>query len=419
LGRTARVATIRGPIRPLPQSFGGNLVSGLAILCASLLNPMHARRWIVVVCSLLLGIGQAGCGTTRYTDTARTATEQLLISDAVDRAVSDINFRVLAGRTVFFDPQYLKFTNPVYNFDDNHYLISTLRQHLLASGCVLKEKREDAEIIVEARAGAVGTDRHDLLYGVPATNLGTTVAMPGVPAAIPEIPFAKRTNQRGVAKLAVFAYHRESGEPLWQSGTSQYSSNAKNLWVLGIGPFQSGTIYRGTTFAGKEIPNPLAMNRHPKDDRPVWVSKEAEFGDGPDGEPLPGAANVAAANPPAGATTTAAAASAVAKPAPAASPASAQSATTGPAANASAAKTPPPGAHADGSNAAKPGAAAPQRPAQQAAYQEPAAAAAHTQSSAPSSVPSNASPNHAQNESPAAPLDSLQGRLLDIRPAPQ
>jgi hypothetical protein len=225
--------------------------------------------WCVPLVGLL-----AGCGTTRSTDTSRTATEQLLISDAVDRAVSEINFRVLAGRNVYFDPQYLK----VANADDNQYLTSTLRQHLLASGCVLSEKREEAEFIVEARSGAIGTDRHELLYGIPATNLGTISPVPGVPAAIPEIPFAKRTSQRGVAKLAVFAYERQSGEPVWQSGVSQYTSNSRNVWVLGIGPFQSGTIFRGTNFAGREIPNPLAESHSPSKD-PVWVTKEARFRD--------------------------------------------------------------------------------------------------------------------------------------------
>jgi hypothetical protein len=216
----------------------------------------------------------AGCGTTRSTDTSRTATEQLLISDAVDRAVSVINFRVLAGRKVYFDPQYLK----VANADDNQYLTSTLRQHLLASGCILADKSDEAEYIVEARSGAIGTDRHELLYGIPATNLGTISPVPGVPAAIPEIPFAKRTSQRGVAKLAVFAYERQSGEPIWQSGVSQFTSNSRNVWVLGIGPFQSGTIFRGTNFAGREIPNPLAES-HAQSKDPVWVTKEARFRD--------------------------------------------------------------------------------------------------------------------------------------------
>ncbi|MEX0585889.1 MAG: DUF6655 family protein [Pirellulales bacterium] len=230
------------------------------------------ERFFSVCCMTFVAIALAGCGTTRWTDTSRTGTEQLLLSDAVDRAVSEVNFRGLAGKTVYFDQQFLK--------DDNHYLISSFRQQLLACGCVLKEKREDAEFVVEARAGAVGTDRHDLLYGVPATNLPTLAPIPGMPTAIPEIPLAKRTAQRGVAKIAVFAYHRESGKAIWQSGVNQVASDAKNTWVFGVGPFQSGSIFRGTAFAGRKLSNPLARgDGGARDAHPVWTTKEAFFED--------------------------------------------------------------------------------------------------------------------------------------------
>lgn len=235
-----------------------------------------------LVCSTLLAAAAvaAGCGTTRWTDTQRTATEQILVTDAIDRAVNQISFRPLAGHTVFLDTQYLKLANPMLmNNDDPQYLISSLRQHLLASGCTLKEKREDAEYVVEGRSGVLGTDRHDLLYGVPQTNLAgvTPVQGFGVPAAIPEIPLAKKTVQRGVAKLAVFAYHRETGRPVWQSGTSQVASNARNTWIFGVGPFQSGTIHDGTQFAGRELSNPLAHNSDADEEGPLWVTKEAFF----------------------------------------------------------------------------------------------------------------------------------------------
>ena len=45
----------------------------------------------------------AGCGTTK----TRNATEQLLISDAVDRSIAVIDFAPLAGKTVYFDTKYL------------------------------------------------------------------------------------------------------------------------------------------------------------------------------------------------------------------------------------------------------------------------------------------------------------------------
>src|SRR5262245_47668691 len=97
---------------------------------------------------LVLALCIVGCGTTRWTDTSRTATEQLLISDAIDRSVSRIDFHVLAGQNVYLDTAFL---NGVV---DKEYLVSTLRQHMLSSGCTMKERKDDADFIVEARAGA-------------------------------------------------------------------------------------------------------------------------------------------------------------------------------------------------------------------------------------------------------------------------
>ncbi len=218
-------------------------------------------------------VGAIGCGTTRWTDSKRTATEQLLISDAIDNTVQAIDVKVLAGEKVYFDEKRL---NTVV---DKDYLVGSLRQHLLASGCLLTEKREDALYVVEARAGAVGTDHHDVLYGIPATNVPSLVNLPGVPSSIPEIPFAKRTAQTAVAKLALFAYHRETGRAVWQSGLSTEKSRVKDYWVLGAGPLQRGTIYDGTLFAGQKISNPfrpLAKDK-PGDDRLVDLTAEAVF----------------------------------------------------------------------------------------------------------------------------------------------
>lgn len=200
----------------------------------------------------------AGCGVTRRSDTTRTASEQLLISNAVDQAVAELDFGPIAGKHVFFDSQYLA------GAVDEKYLISTLRQHLLHHGCVLQTDREEAEYVVEARAGAVGTDRHDITVGVPAVNLPVAVAATGVPPVIPEIPFAKSTDQKGVAKIAVFAYEQESGKRVWQSGVAMVTSDAKDTWILGVGPFQRGSIYDGTNFIGAEVLTPFASGKSKK-----------------------------------------------------------------------------------------------------------------------------------------------------------
>jgi hypothetical protein len=194
-----------------------------------------AKGWGRSAAALALA-GLGGCGTTHVTDTSRTATEQLLISNSIDQAVSEVDVSSLAGRPVFFEDKYLD------GVVDKGYLISSLRQHLLANGCHLVEDRAKATYVVEARAGAVGTDRSEVLYGVPQLNVPSVV--PGQPSgSIPEIPLAKKTNRRGVAKVAVFCYNRQTGQPVWQSGVVQKVSTARDRWVLGAGPFVKGTLY--------------------------------------------------------------------------------------------------------------------------------------------------------------------------------
>jgi len=213
-----------------------------------------------------------GCGTTRWSDTKRTATEQVLLSDAMDRAVSQLDFRALAGKKVYLDPAFIK------GATDSEYLVSTMRQHMLASGCILRDKKDDADYIVEVRTGAIGTDRHELLFGVPATELPSMLPLTGVPRAVPEMPFLKKTEQRGVARIAVFAYNSRTGRPVWQSGAIPVESTAKDLWVLGAGPFQRGTIYEGTKFAGDELNIPLIDPMSSEDGKKSFsVADEAYF----------------------------------------------------------------------------------------------------------------------------------------------
>jgi hypothetical protein len=194
-----------------------------------------------------------GCGTTRMSDTPRTGTEQLLISNAVDKTVSQLDFSYLAEKPVFLDAQYLD------GCVDKGYLVSSLRQQLLASGCLLQEDRTKATYVVEARTGAIGTDHHALLVGVPQMTVPAVV--PAQPTQIPEIPFAKKTDQQGVAKIAVFAYNRKTGRPVYQSGIVEATSNAEDTWVFGAGPFRKGTILDGTVFAGEPLAVPHLLDR--------------------------------------------------------------------------------------------------------------------------------------------------------------
>lgn len=192
-----------------------------------------------------------GCGTT----TNRVGTEQLLISNAIDEAVAQIDFAHLAGNKVFLDTTYLK-TDRGSGLVNTNYVISSLRQQLTAADCQIHDSIEDADIVVEPRIGAMGTDGHKVTYGIPKTGglSAAASAFSGSPvSAIPEISFAQSDALSGIAKVVVFAYNSATREPVWQSGTAKAESNSTSTWVLGAGPFQKGSVYDTTRFAGRAI----------------------------------------------------------------------------------------------------------------------------------------------------------------------
>lgn len=273
---TDRTALPRPAMTVPPLLFSHRLVT---VSCAP-----RDRFWSprVPACSaLLLLVGlicsfAVGCGSSLK----REATEQLLASDAIDRSVSSIDFRELAGKKVYFDTSYIKAIKGV-GFVNADYIISAMRQQMVAARCLLQDKKDDAEYIVEGRVGVLGIDGNEVTYGIPSSSGLSTAAslMPTAPPLpiIPELSFAKKNDQRGAARVGFFAYHRETGEPVWQSGISDARSTAKDSWVLGAGPFQSGTIYSGTQFAGAKLKLPLVDGESAVIRAPVPYSEEYHF----------------------------------------------------------------------------------------------------------------------------------------------
>ncbi|QDT54898.1 hypothetical protein Pan44_29370 [Caulifigura coniformis] len=212
------------------------------------------RRFVLAaLCSTVVGL--TGCGTILQ----NSATEQLLASDAVDSAVSSIDFRPLAGQKVFFETRYIQNLKTI-GFVSAEYIISSLRQAMVGSGVLLQDTAAQADLIVEARVGTLGADGNDIIYGLPSSNAGAATAaaaaatsMPTTITSIPEISLAKKKNQLAAAKVACFAYARESKERVWQSGLATAKSTAQDSWFLGAGPFQKGSIYTKTGIAGSTL----------------------------------------------------------------------------------------------------------------------------------------------------------------------
>src|SRR5258707_7931754 len=102
----------------------------------------------------------AGCTTPRSTAPLRSASEQLLLSAAADRAAAKVSRGILKGTRVFVDPRYFQ------GYDDG-YAIAAVRAQILKSGLMVVDDRTQAEAVVMVSSGALSTDQKSLLIGVP------------------------------------------------------------------------------------------------------------------------------------------------------------------------------------------------------------------------------------------------------------
>ncbi len=290
--------------------------------------------WLGIVAALSLAT--TGCGRI----VSQKATDQLIAGDAVDRSVAQIDFRILTGKKIFLDSQYVNKTVPGVGFVTSDYIVSSIRQKMMCDGCLLQEKMDEADFVVEMRIGALGADGHEVIYGMPPNNymsiaasvVPTSTQAAAVLPSMPELSVGKRDDQMAAAKIALFAYNRRSREPIWQSGISESRSLVADRWFLGAGPFHKGNIY-GTKKQPADPPLFGAMDEDDSSKQEYFV--ERRFADPAKSladSPPPAKPAVAAAAPTPASGTLAAAATAAA----AGSLAAAAGAPTAPAAGAAA-----------------------------------------------------------------------------------
>ncbi|MBT4865411.1 MAG: hypothetical protein HON53_09865 [Planctomycetaceae bacterium] len=210
------------------------------------------------VLNLLLLVAGAGCTTMKTTDTARTAKEQLLISNAVDQALDKIDFGAFSGRAVFLQDKYV-------DCIDKNYLLGSIRHRAFGVGARVVDKQEDADIVLEARVGSVGTDNAEMFIGVPKMNV------PGpIPISVPEVRLLTRASQTGTAKIGLVAYDAKSMEPLGDGGVSLARSDDNNWFVFGLGPYQNGSVRNEVASSLRsgenksDVPNRVAFSRTPR-----------------------------------------------------------------------------------------------------------------------------------------------------------
>jgi hypothetical protein len=196
--------------------------------------------------------GAGGCATIRVTDPPRTATEQLLMSQAITQALGQLNFTALRDRKVWVETGYLTGAETVivngevrqrlFTTPEQAFAAAEARERLLQAGARIVPDRKDADVVFEIRSGGIGIDRIENLIGLPAGMFGGIQGPGGVPLVTPELALIKSTRQRGYASIAFVAYRADSGELVTASGPYIGRTIREDTWILGTGPRTVGNI---------------------------------------------------------------------------------------------------------------------------------------------------------------------------------
>jgi hypothetical protein len=200
---------------------------------------------LAVICLLLLG---AGCTSTTTSNTARTAKEQMLLSNAVDQSLAKVDFTPLSGQRVFIEEKYLDCV-------DKGYVLGSIRHQVMRSGGTLTAAADDADVIMEIRSGGVGTDTTDAFIGIPE------ITLPGM-LTLPEIRFTERKTQYGYSKLGLVLMDAKTKTVLGDGGMSMAQADDNNWYVLGMGPWQNGSL-KSDVATARRIPHGMRTNRVP------------------------------------------------------------------------------------------------------------------------------------------------------------
>lgn len=155
--------------------------------------------------AVLALLGLSACASATETNPSRTATEQLLISRAADRAVEGLTLPIPAGSRVFVDEIYFRVENAPY-------AISAIRAALSEAGYAVVPTKAEADAVLEVRAGALSLEQMRRVVGLPDMRLPINETLNVV--SIPELSIYSRRDRIGVAEFSGFLYEPRTGAPL-------------------------------------------------------------------------------------------------------------------------------------------------------------------------------------------------------------
>ena len=146
------------------------------------------------------------CAITERITLPRTASEQIISTEAIDRALAQIRWPELAGQKLLVQvggPQEL----------DRDYLIRSVEILIAERGGIVVDDEDEARYQVDVVVGAAGIDVDGRFFGVRGSG-----ASPLIPFTIPELALYKSERLDGFAKTEIAMLDPRKGGVVHRSG---------------------------------------------------------------------------------------------------------------------------------------------------------------------------------------------------------
>ena len=187
---------------------------------------LHCRNQCLLVLRTVLAAAvilplMGGCAISRRVEPPRSAWEQILSTEAIDRALAQLKWPDVRGKSILVALGAPKEGSLAAS--DREYLLRGVQVALADHGGLVVEAIDKADLVLTVLVGAIGIDARGRYFGIKGTSGGFFAF------TIPELSLYRRTTRQGFAKTEIALVDHKAGSVVHRSG-----------------PFE-GSTYRTTT----------------------------------------------------------------------------------------------------------------------------------------------------------------------------
>ncbi|HXK26420.1 MAG TPA: hypothetical protein VMS55_27400 [Myxococcota bacterium] len=175
----------------------------------------------IALVSTLICVVSMGCSFTRRMELPRSATQQILATQAIVRALDQFAFPDIKGKKV------LVHVGAPGDAVDTEFLRTAVQIEVFDKGAQVVAKPERADLVLAVLVGSMGIDIHGRFVGIEGTS-GSAF----VPFTIPEVALYKRTHTSGFARAEFALVDPGSGEILERSDPVEGKTRGVSTTVL-------------------------------------------------------------------------------------------------------------------------------------------------------------------------------------------